>query len=469
MPFSIPEAVPADGLAVTRTLIDTLIAQGQAVAKLIDQRLAQAQPSRATAFADPLPAEEPARTKEIARRTDVLRRSYVDAARALFGPAFVIVPLFRLHPDEANEVAQALAAPPADALAMEEWTHSAARVHPRLADLTWTMATTRWIERPIADPALAQLPHTPGAPWIGSAIGPDQARGEWLSLLVLEAAALAKSVRAGLMIDDWTETVPTTKETTGVAFNANRPNAVAPHAILAAVAPVLRGHWELGRSGRRGERGARPGQVRAVEPDQLLDRKPGEGPPHGDYFQAVPAILSEFTTARFAHVHFAAVAVRGPARTEGADHGRRPSVSPRSTISRSRRVIRSRSYRGWNRLEGRPRSADFERNLRAEARDPLWFLTRQWQFGEFEGDDAGSPIDARIAYDDRAARSVIGSRHRHSALRRARRRSRSRVEQEAVPFDLMLHMQAARVFERLLGRARQSAARLRRRSSRSTR
>ena len=54
--------------------------------------------------------------------------------------------------------------------------------------------------------------------------------------------------------------------------------------------------------------------------------------------------------------------------------------------------------RGWNRLEGRPRSADFERSLRAEVRDPVWFLTRQWQFGEFEGEDAGSPIDARLAY-----------------------------------------------------------------------
>src|SRR5712692_2808392 len=55
--------------------------------------------------------------------------------------------------------------------------------------------------------------------------------------------------------------------------------------------------------------------------------------------------------------------------------------------------------RGWNRLEGRPRSADFERSLRAEVRDPLWFLGRQWQYGEFEGEDAGSPIDARIAYE----------------------------------------------------------------------
>src|SRR5712692_2720281 len=55
--------------------------------------------------------------------------------------------------------------------------------------------------------------------------------------------------------------------------------------------------------------------------------------------------------------------------------------------------------RGWNRLEGRARSADLERSLRAEVRDPLWFLTRQWQYGEFEGEDAGSPIDARIAYE----------------------------------------------------------------------
>jgi len=48
----------------------------------------------------------------------------------------------------------------------------------------------------------------------------------------------------------------------------------------------------------------------------------------------------------------------------------------------------------WNRLEGRPRSTDFDRALRAEIRDPLWMLTRQWQLGEFRGEDAGSPVTA---------------------------------------------------------------------------
>src|SRR5215831_20432463 len=46
----------------------------------------------------------------------------------------------------------------------------------------------------------------------------------------------------------------------------------------------------------------------------------------------------------------------------------------------------------WNRIEGRPRTANFERALRAEVRDALWMLTRQWQTAEFHGEDAGSPI-----------------------------------------------------------------------------
>jgi len=55
----------------------------------------------------------------------------------------------------------------------------------------------------------------------------------------------------------------------------------------------------------------------------------------------------------------------------------------------------------WNRLEGRPRTHDFDRALRAEVRDAMWMLSRQWQLGEFVGDDAGSPILARACLDMR--------------------------------------------------------------------
>jgi len=54
------------------------------------------------------------------------------------------------------------------------------------------------------------------------------------------------------------------------------------------------------------------------------------------------------------------------------------------------------SITAYNRLEASPRTSDFARSLRAEVRDPLWMLTRQWQFGEFQGEDAASPVSAKI-------------------------------------------------------------------------
>ena len=53
----------------------------------------------------------------------------------------------------------------------------------------------------------------------------------------------------------------------------------------------------------------------------------------------------------------------------------------------------------WNRLEGRPRTQDFQRALQAEVRDALWMLSRQWQMGEFRGSDAGSPVFAKVRVD----------------------------------------------------------------------
>jgi hypothetical protein len=59
-------------------------------------------------------------------------------------------------------------------------------------------------------------------------------------------------------------------------------------------------------------------------------------------------------------------------------------------------IYRDPQITAYNRLEPRPRTEDFTRSLRAEIRDPLWLLTRQWQMGELEAEDAGSAIDARL-------------------------------------------------------------------------
>ena len=53
--------------------------------------------------------------------------------------------------------------------------------------------------------------------------------------------------------------------------------------------------------------------------------------------------------------------------------------------------------RVWNRLEGRARAVEFDRALAARVHDPLWLLARQWQFGEFKGEDTGSAVLAKLA------------------------------------------------------------------------
>lgn len=50
----------------------------------------------------------------------------------------------------------------------------------------------------------------------------------------------------------------------------------------------------------------------------------------------------------------------------------------------------------WNRLEPRPRTNSLERAVRAEVRDALWMVSRQWQLGEFNADDTGTATFARL-------------------------------------------------------------------------
>jgi hypothetical protein len=57
------------------------------------------------------------------------------------------------------------------------------------------------------------------------------------------------------------------------------------------------------------------------------------------------------------------------------------------------------SITGWTRLEPRPRSEDFDVALEARVRDAAWMLARQWQVGEFQADDAGSAVGARLEMD----------------------------------------------------------------------
>lgn len=51
---------------------------------------------------------------------------------------------------------------------------------------------------------------------------------------------------------------------------------------------------------------------------------------------------------------------------------------------------------GWTRLEPQSVTGDPTPGIEARVHDPLWLLTRQWQFGEFAAEDAGSPVAVHV-------------------------------------------------------------------------
>jgi hypothetical protein len=61
----------------------------------------------------------------------------------------------------------------------------------------------------------------------------------------------------------------------------------------------------------------------------------------------------------------------------------------------------ARGTPSWTRLEPQSVSGDPRPGLEARVHDPLWLLCRQWQLGELEGEDAGSPVGVELATTSR--------------------------------------------------------------------
>jgi hypothetical protein len=88
------------------------------------------------------------------------------------------------------------------------------------------------------------------------------------------------------------------------------------------------------------------------------------------------------------------------------------------------------SFTAWYRLEPSARSPDIEESLEARLHDPLWLLTRQWQFREWEGEDAASPVSTTV--EGQAARISRYAPGPRAAAPKARTYDGSRAPLETV-------------------------------------
>jgi hypothetical protein len=290
--FGVPEAWPRSTTDIDARAALAIYEQGRAVAAAVAKRV-----DLANAALAPLPAEPPltdpvAEARRKAGRLDRRLANLQDAARQALGAIFAVQPAFVFDAAARAEIEARIATPvETDALRVESWLQGLARVRTRLADLSLVCTAAQWLVN--AEPKLlpVQLPLRAGDPWIGAQWPANKtpAAGDIMSVMTVDVPGVLGGNQEGLLLDDWTETVPTTEETTGLVFNFDRPNAAAPQALLIAVPPSADGRWQwtelLGTVTDTFDRA----RLRAIEPDDLQA---------SPLFELLPATLAPFTQLR---------------------------------------------------------------------------------------------------------------------------------------------------------------------------
>jgi len=139
-----------------------------------------------------------------------------------------------------------------------------------------------------------QFPNRPGLPWL--ALDYPQTMPDGSDLIIDEDKILYTGIfatpfdeslsQAGLYLDDWTESIPSRTEDTGLAFHYDRPNSEPPQALLLALPPDFTGAWHWNDL------------VDAVRETMDLARRRAIEPDHIDqtaYSRFLPVILSAVT------------------------------------------------------------------------------------------------------------------------------------------------------------------------------
>lgn len=117
-----------------------------------------------------------------------------------------------------------------------------------------------------------QLPHRPADRWIATDLPSDgRVPAGRLSIVVHRTTPLEFGTPiAGLVIDDWSERIPSRAETTGVAMQFDAPGTRAPQAVLLAVpGNPESSHWTLDELTETVVEALDLARIRAVDPQQL--------------------------------------------------------------------------------------------------------------------------------------------------------------------------------------------------------
>ena len=174
-----------------------------------------------------------------------------DRLRALFGGELPGVVPFT--PSDPTALTTAGDTPPAslfgsDRLAPVAWLDAVGRTHANVARVTEVFLRREAQGRPLEPLRVAQAPFATGDKWIATTFTGTGGRTPVGRLSIVLHAPLGLAPAAplgGLLIDAWTETVPTKVRDTAMALHFNNASTRAPQVVLLGVSPDPSKAWTV--------------------------------------------------------------------------------------------------------------------------------------------------------------------------------------------------------------------------------
>ncbi len=283
--YGIEEAGSEGSVSLDSERFDFLIEKAETVALNLEKRLKGLKQIVAE-----LPIDENQRYQQLQQ-----------AAKELLGKDALVYPIVELTNTGALQTAinQRKQLLNTDVDTIDNWLSEAALVrkplrHFRQVSMLRELLPT--VSDAFKEPMITQLPFLPQVPWIGNSIKESdleilepELRPNTSILLETPADFKVDESFTGILLDEWSEFIPSTTTDTGLTFQYDQPNTEPPQVMLLAVSPVEGGNWQWEYLMGAVEDALQLSKSRLVTPAQLK----GQNKVFGDI---LPALVMPFLT-----------------------------------------------------------------------------------------------------------------------------------------------------------------------------
>ena len=220
-----------------------------------------------------------------------------DAAKKFFGEDFKMIPSFSLPERQASEWANSyndsdqlldyqknISEVKSD-FPVDEWVYSLARVREKVREWEKLILVSEALSEQQLELKPIQLPYKEHDTWVALDY-PRTYKIENDKMLYTAHYAVEfdkNAPQCGLLLDEWTELIPSEDEEVGISFHYDRPNSEPPQVILLAMPTEFKGHWEWNDLLGVVNDTLDQAKKRAIEPEQIDETK---------YAKFLPATIS---------------------------------------------------------------------------------------------------------------------------------------------------------------------------------